>query len=1017
MLNKLLIFISLFIALGLNVKSHASNRGVDVVINRGLELFNHGRWSDARLTLQKAREMVGVDQNQQRELVDCYLAACAVELDSEDAAAALRQFEINYPSSLFNNDIKFSLASFYCTVGNMSEAKRHFKEVDYHTLNSIRKEQYNIRMGYVEFAEGNYDTASDYFMKLSRASSYADHATYYLSYIDYAKGDYNSAKQSFQSLENSDAYGELIPYYMLQIEFKQGNYSYVVENGPQLIDQTAASRRLELRRVMAESQFHLGEYSRSIEQLKEYLNTGGVMGRDENYLMGFSLYRTARYIDAVPYLRLACGADDALTQNASFHLADCYVRSGDKANAMKSFAMASSDKFDATIAQEALFNYAKLQYELGGGLFSEAINLLTRYIDHYPKSDRLPQVRALLVAAYYNSQNYDAAYKAIKSLSNPDAEIKAALQKIAYFRGLESYKGGNLTEASRFLKESATVGVSAKFSALNYFWQGEIAFAQGDYEGAKYFYQSYIRRAPSTAREHMLALYNLGYCAFSSNEMSEANKYFTKFISLHPFKDAYYADALNRIGDCYYADRDFEAAIKEYDKAVVIGNNERYYAQYKRAIAVGILGNIDSKINSLLTIISRGGGDYVDDATYELGRTYILDERYSEGAAILEKFISEFPNSAPYASALSDLGLAYLNLGDKERSLKYYDMVVVASPKSSEARDAMQGIREIYVADGEVDKFFDYAKQRDMVSDMTEMTRDSLSFISAQKIYLNGKYSIAEKSLRNYIKSYPQGYYITDVLFYLSDCYLKNDDRNFAIDALQDLVEHPANQYSEMALDRLSSMTFADKRYGEAASAYRKLFEVASNNAEKEQAILGYVRSILKEGDKDEIEKMAKDIAAQKNIGDIPFRESQFAYAEQLTEQKRHAEALVIYKKLGGEVESEQGSISAYRVLESIYDSGDMDRAERAIYDYADKNPPHSYWLAKAYILLGDIYASKGDSFQARATYQSVADGYSPADDGIIGLVKERIAKLSKEDLSKGEAADKLVAEPVNKLN
>ena len=38
---------------------------------------------------------------------------------------------------------------------------------------------------------------------------------------------------------------------------------------------------------------------------------------------------------------------------------------------------------------------------------------------------------------------------------------------------------------------------------------------------------------------------------------------------------------------------------------------------------------------------------------------------------------------------------------------------------------------------------------------------------------------------------------------------------------------------------------------------------------------------------------------------------------------------------------------------------------------------------------------NKGDTFQARATYQSIADGYSPADDGIVEAAKERIQKLN----------------------
>ena len=102
------------------------------------------------------------------------------------------------------------------------------------------------------------------------------------------------------------------------------------------------------------------------------------MDRDASYLEGFSLYRTARYAEAAEWLRKACGAEDALPQNASYHLADCYLRAGDKESAMQAFAMASDESLDATVAEDALFNYAKLQYELGGGAFNGAINVLPR---------------------------------------------------------------------------------------------------------------------------------------------------------------------------------------------------------------------------------------------------------------------------------------------------------------------------------------------------------------------------------------------------------------------------------------------------------------------------------------------------------------------------------------------------------------------------------------------------------------------------------------------------------------
>ncbi|UKI39568.1 MAG: tetratricopeptide repeat protein [Alistipes putredinis] len=52
------------------------------------------------------------------------------------------------------------------------------------------------------------------------------------------------------------------------------------------------------------------------------------MGRSENYIAGFSLYKEGDYRNAAPYLAKVCSADDALSQNASYHLADCYLKNG-----------------------------------------------------------------------------------------------------------------------------------------------------------------------------------------------------------------------------------------------------------------------------------------------------------------------------------------------------------------------------------------------------------------------------------------------------------------------------------------------------------------------------------------------------------------------------------------------------------------------------------------------------------------------------------------------------------------
>ena len=104
---------------------------------------------------------------------------------------------------------------------------------------------------------------------------------------------------------------------------------------------------------------------------------------------------------------------------------------------------------------------------------------------------------------------------------------------------------------------------------------------------------------------------------------------------------------------------------------------------------------------------------------------------------------------------------------------------------------------------------------------------------------------------------------------------------------------------------------------------------------------------------------------------------------------------MALYKELSGaSVADREGAESAYNVIRAAYESGDKTMAETLIYDLADKKTPQTYWLGRAFVILGNIYADKGDAFQARATYQSIIDGYMPADDGVVAEAKRCMEKL-----------------------
>jgi len=80
-------------------------------------------------------------------------------------------------------------------------------------------------------------------------------------------------------------------------------------------------------------------------------------------------------------------------------------------------------------------------------------------------------------------------------------------------------------------------------------------------------------------------------------------------------------------------------------------------------------------------------------------------------------------------------------------------------------------------------------------------------------------------------------------------------------------------------------------------------------------------------------------------------------------------------------------------LIQNLFDSGKFSEVENKVYDFAGKCGDQTYWLAKSYITLGDSFLERGNKAQAKATWESIRDGYSGNDD-IAETVKSRLAKL-----------------------
>ena len=110
----------------------------------------------------------------------------------------------------------------------------------------------------------------------------------------------------------------------------------------------------------------------------------------------------------------------------------------------------------------------------------------------------------------------------------------------------------------------------------------------------------------------------------------------------------------------------------------------------------------------------------------------------------------------------------------------------------------------------------------------------------------------------------------------------------------------------------------------------------------------------------------------------------------------RRSEAFLILERLASDVSDEYGAEAAYMLVLDSYDRGEFEQVETKVYAFADAGSGQTYWLAKCFIVLGDSFMERNEVEQAKATFESVRDGYTPSgeDDDVLDNVRMRLNKI-----------------------
>ncbi len=939
-----------------------------------------------------------------------YEALCALKLETDNSEELIQSYLDEYPESPYANRGWVELGNVLFNNKRYPQMLRAYRNIDTKSLTAEEKVTVGFQNGYANLQSENYAIAEREFARIKDSNhKLSPAAKYYWGHIQYINEEYDEALQVFEELQSNPAFQEVLPYYISQIYYMQGKYNQVVEYASPLYNNASTENKTALAKILGNSYFHLNQYNEAINYLEAYFKESNSKKKEENYMLGYCYYKTGKYEQAIPYLQIGSQGNDEMAQNAYYHLAGCYIQTGNKDQARVAFESAAAMDFNEDIKEDALFNFAKITYELSYSPFNETIKAFDEYISRYPDSGRNDDAYDYLVQVYMSTSNYKDAIESIEKIQVKSQSIKDAWQRVTFYRGLELLNNLDYNSAVSYFNQSLSNGGSDQgLKAAATFWKAESQYRMEDYPTAVSGFNQFLNmNGARTRSEYQMAHYNLAYGYFKLTNYSQAKSNFTQYISAHKNEQSdKLADAYNRLADCYFIERNYKEAITNYQLAYSLDSYDPDYALYQLALCYGLNRNQDEKINQLNIFRQKfSNSSLVDDANFELGRTYERTGNTQAAINQYEQLLKGNAQSTYLSKALLQLGLIYYNQSEFNKSLDYYKQITEDYPNSPEAQSALLGIRNNYVELNNVDAYFSYANQLGSGTQISVSEQDSLTYLSAERLVMNSDEQ-ARPQLERYLQQYPSGSFSLNAHFYLGELKYTAGEYSSALTDYEYVTSKPDNIFTESALAKASELTYNSANYDTALEYFERLESASNTKWNLLKARAGIMRCYYIQANYKDCIDAAQLLLTSDKLTDELEREANYKLAKSYYLTDNSQQAQPIFGELAEDTNSEEGAEAKFMLIEILFSQDKLDDAENEVMDYISMNTPHQYWLAKSFITLADIYLRKGDQFQAKHTLKSLVENYPDSDDGITDTASAKLQGLEELEAQEQETPD-----------
>lgn len=959
-------------------------------MREAIRLYDNGMYSRARTYFDDVAS-AGLNADPEG-----YAVLCDVRQNVPGYRRTMERFVAENPQSPHIPQILYAHALILFDSQDYDAAGEVFDRIKVKRLHRNQRAEYTFLKAYCALDGSNLTEALEGFKEVDAMphSDYAAPSRYVVGYINYDLKNFEESIKWFEKSLSDPRFADLSTYYIMECRFMLKDYEYVTEKGEELYAKTPQERKPQLARIISESWMVLGDAEKAREYMDLNLKDGGVpSNRADWFYRGSVLYAVKDYKGALDSYNMMGERNDSIGQIASYQLGDCYIQTKNKVAALDAFKAAAHQAYDIDIQEDAYFNYAKLAFDLNNDS-----SVFYDYLAKYSDSKKGEKIYSYIAVAALHNRDYEGAVEAYDKIDYLEGDMRYNYMKANYLRAEQLISRGSYRMAIPCLKAAAYYSArGTRFNQLTRFWLAEAYYRNDQYAAAREIYTDLYNTSALDGREESgLILYNIAYTYYKEGNYPLANKWFSEYLASDMVK--YRKDALERKGDSHFIQKEYKEACETYDMVLksYFDVND-IYPYYQSALSYGLDKNVSKKIELLSNVMEASPeSKFYAEAIYELGRSYAVNEDEENAFACFSKIAESVKDSTYVAKAYIEMGSISRNQSQYNEALGYYKTVVEQMPMSGYAEDALIAIESIYQTKNEPEEYFAYIESIGKATTKTPDEREVMIFNAAEQIFLSENYNKALGSLQGYVDKYPEGKFAYKADFYMAESYKSLGKKEQACDSYRKVIANGEGSFVELSMLNFANLSYSLERWEDAYGGYMSLYNTARLDNNTFVAMTGMMRSAFRAHKwANAIQKAEMLLADSRSDSDLK-REAKFVKAKSYMASSQRETALDLLDELAGDLNDAYGAEAAYLLIVDSYDRGEFTEVENMVYAFADSGSPQTYWLAKSFVILGDSFVERGDLKQARATFESVRDGYTAetADDDVPSNIELRLTKL-----------------------